>query len=499
VLHLLAATLLWWALSPAQFAARCSPSAAGAAGFVSRIATDPELRDAARRCAIQARIGELSARYAPRAARLPPAARAELAAREAELAQSEAALAHPPGDAASITVSQRSAAGIPPALLALFPRQRGGYAVPVDALGGTLLAWARSPQVRQAFYLARERLAASDAPALEHVAELQDRIAHLLGAESYADIDLTGGPFEVPEGIEKFVDETGAALAPAASAQRAAMQSAVRADQRDARYGLQPWDELRAGHLLAGPAPAPPLDAALGAARTFGLAFAPLGGGSGWAPGVAGYAVSDAATGRPLGALYVDLYARAGKRGAPGAYPLGSSGAAVIADWPPPDPSSQGGPNALDARDLFASIGTAVGLLLAPSAEPRGDRAATVALTARIFEELAGPISPGARAYEAERLLAAAGLQSAYESRVAAADPAALPAGGQMRVETAWAAVYGEDLAEAFAADPAAAAARYRATLLSPHGRSLDEAMTAFLGRAALPDAFFAGIGVPQP
>ena len=189
------------------------------------------------------------------------------------------------------------------------------------------LTQSTNEDARRAYYMAfNNRAAAANVPLLEQAIAVRDRLAHLLGFETWADYRLADRMAGTPARVEKFIGSTTTALQPAVASQIDAMQNAVRAENRDSRAVLQPWDVKR-GEYLVSKAHAVDgnavrqyfpvqhtIDAVLDVYHTLlGVTFENVVPADAWAPGVLEYRVLDTASGTLLGITYFDLYPRPGK------------------------------------------------------------------------------------------------------------------------------------------------------------------------------------------
>jgi thimet oligopeptidase len=316
--------------------------------------------------------------------------RAEYVKLEAELHDLENAFGRNlDDDASAIDVSPRDAGGIAPNVLAGFARRRdGAYVVPVNSGTFDLLQSAENENVRRAYYDAyNNRAAALNVPVLERALAIRDRLAHLLGYETWADYRLADRMAGTPARVEKFIASTAAALQPAVAAEIGAMQDAIRADRRDGRAVLQPWDVKRGEYLVAKAHAVDgdevrqyfpvehTIDAVLDVYHTLlGVTFVKVVPGNVWAPGVLEYRVVDTASGKLLGLTYFDLYPRPGKFDYFANFPIlpvraGGAGrvpvAAIVGNWPKPAPGAPALLSHGDVVTFFHEFGHDLAALLA--------------------------------------------------------------------------------------------------------------------------------------
>ena len=273
-------------------------------------------------------------------------------------------------------------------------------------------------RLRRTYYQAYEKRAAAEARLVERTIALRDRVAHLLGYESWDDYRLAARMARTPDRVLKFLGEIDAVVIPAARADLAAL-TAIKAE-RTARptAKLEPWDILyydRVERSMRYPMQRGALRAYFPTRHTLAAVFDLLGGTLGvdfvrlpaavaWRSRVAVYRITDATGGRLLGTTYVDLHA----------LPPSSEGfryvtllparklpgggyrpevTAILGDVPPAAP---GRPSLLRYSDLvrlFGAAGSDVAALLSTAPYETLDVAADrdmANLPAQIFENYAG-------------------------------------------------------------------------------------------------------------
>jgi thimet oligopeptidase len=322
-------------------------------------------------------------------ARLSPARRAEFVKLESTLHDLENHFGQNlADDTTTIAINRRQIGGIGKDMLAGFSQANGAYVVPVNSGTYEFLTQSTNEDARRAYYIAfNNRAAAVNVPLLERAIAVRDRLAHLLGYETWADYRLSDRMAGTPGRVEKFIATTTTALQPAVARQIEAMQAAVRVENRDSRATLQPWDVKR-GEYLVDKAHAVDanavreyfpvqhtIDAVLDVYHTLlGINFEQVKPADAWAPGVLEYRVIDTASGKLLGLTYFDLYPRPGKfdyfanfpilpvRATPsGRVPI----AAIVGNWPKP---AAGSPALLSHDDVvtfFHEFGHDLAALLA--------------------------------------------------------------------------------------------------------------------------------------
>ncbi len=291
-------------------------------------------------------------------------------------------------DATTMELPSRQTNGLGSEMLAGFTHSNGGYTVPVNSGTYEFLTQSTSEDARRAYYMAfNNRAAAANVPLLEQAIAVRDRLAHLLGFETWADYRLADRMAGTPARVEKFIGSTTTALQPAVASQIDAMQNAVRAENRDSRAVLAPWDVKRGEYLLSKARAVDgnavrqyfpvqhTIDAVLDVYHTLlGVTFENVLPADSWAPGVLEYRVLDSASGKLLGITFFDLYPRPGKFDYFANFPIldvraTSSGrvpvAAIVGNWPKP---SAGSPALLSHSDVvtfFHEFGHDLAALLA--------------------------------------------------------------------------------------------------------------------------------------
>ncbi len=282
----------------------------------------------------------------------------------------------------------------------------------------TFLRHEPQERLRRAFYLAYEKRAAGDAKLVERAIALRDRIAHLLGYESWDDYRLATRMARTPDRVLKLLGEIDAALMPAARSDLAAL-TAIKAERTaDPAAKLEPWDLFyydRIERSMRYPLVRGALRAYFPARHTLaavfdllggtlGVDFVPLPGAVAWKSRVAVYQISDATDGRLLGTTYVDLHALPASyqgfryvtllpaRKLPGGG-FRPEVTAILGDVPPAAP---GKPSLLRYADLVRLFGAAGSNLAALLSTAPYETLAVAAdrdmanLPAQIFENYAG-------------------------------------------------------------------------------------------------------------
>jgi Zn-dependent oligopeptidase len=331
--------------------------------------------------------------------------------------------------------------------------------------------------------LVDERTAsAEDAALFAHAIALRDRMAHLLGYESWADFRL-------------------AAMVPGSLGQAQALLRALES--------AAPQRTERAARALP---LQPALDDALRVTGgEFGVDFLPEANVRAWDPSVLAYSVEDRATHRRIGTLYFDLYRRQGKLGQDATVavlPVRAQRPATIAvlmNWTPTARHARPSIDGDQLVSLFAQLGRAIALLL-PSSPYEALNEPTIEasqLDAALCERFARFVDAGAsNPFEFAAAIAAAKTDLEVHSNGPHVNAAGvsqvvrdeLMNGWDVRLYLRpWAEAYAEKLFAALTPNGTLdleAGMRYRSDLLAPARRDpLDAALTAFLGRPAQLDS----------
>ena len=163
---------------------------------------------------------------------------------------------------------------------------------------------------------------------LAEITQLRKEYASLFGAPSWADFVLRRRMAETPAKAETFLAEVKQAVQAREIAELEALRQAKAADLKQADgVKLNRWDvsfyteRVRQARFAvdqeAFRAYFPPQESLQFALRLverlMGVRYQRVAGAKAWHPEVQTYAVSDAATGKPLATLWVDLYPREGK------------------------------------------------------------------------------------------------------------------------------------------------------------------------------------------
>ncbi len=391
-----------------------------AQGFLYNISTDPKVRAASLKCSTDVGnvLSEISARpdlykalaaartsgtargavqqklqslwltaLARSGAGLPDAQRKTFVALQKKLTDDQNTFqANLGNDQSTITITAAQAQPLPPDFVAaaLKPAAAGGYTVPVnESTVGPFLQNETDAAARKEFYVTyNNRGGTANVKLLEDAIATRDRLAHLLGYPTWAAYVLADRMAGTPQRVESFLAEIDSALLVKARQERdedAALKGAP-LDQWDQTYyenQLQKTkyavdqNEIRqyfpVQHVI---------DSVLAIyEQLLGVKFAranvPV-----WQEQVQAYSVTDAASGRPLGRFYLDLFPRPGKYDHFANFPIiprrvlpdGTvrlAESAIVGNWPQPAPGKPALLQHGDVETFFHEFGHNMAAMLA--------------------------------------------------------------------------------------------------------------------------------------
>ena len=293
-------------------------------------------------------------------------------------------------DTTTIEIMRKQADGIPRDLLATYNRTRDGFIVPVNESTLSFLQYATGENVRKAYYLAyNDRAANANVPIFERAIAVRDRIAHLLGYESWADYQLADRMAGSSARVEKFLNSITQSLHASTQAEIDDMRVAIANDGHDPSATLEPWDVRRAEYLVTKEKASVDADevrqyfpvqhtiaAVLDIYHTLlGVDFTQVVPANAWTPDVLEYRVNDSQTGALLGYTYFDLYPRPGKYEHFANFPIlparvvaGNARvavAAIVGNWPRPAAGEPALLRHADVLTFFHEFGHDMATLLA--------------------------------------------------------------------------------------------------------------------------------------
>jgi thimet oligopeptidase len=294
-------------------------------------------------------------------------------------------------DTTAIAITAAQAQSLPSDFVAASLKKTadGGYSVPVnESTIGPFMQNETDEAARKAFYVAyNNRGGDVNVQLLQNAIATRDRLAHLLGYQTWAAYVLADRMAGSPKRVESFLSQIDAAILPKARQERAE-DAALKTAQFPGTQ-LEQWDQTYYENQLSKTKYAVDqneikqyfpvqhvVDSVLGIYQQllgvkFTKANVPV-----WHASVQAYDVADAATGKPLGRFYLDLFPRPGKYDHFANFPIiprrvmpdGSvrlAESAIVGNWPQPAP---GKPALLQHGDVvvfFHEFGHCMAAMLA--------------------------------------------------------------------------------------------------------------------------------------
>jgi thimet oligopeptidase len=294
-------------------------------------------------------------------------------------------------DATTVAITQEQAASLPTDFVAGLKKNGSQYFVPVNESTVSLfMKNERDEAARKAYSTAyANREAATNVSLLERAIAIRDRLAHLLGYQSWAAYQLSDRMAQSPARVMKFLNSLDATLLPKAKTEIATLTALKAKDTGNANTVLQPWDFAYYDNLLRKTQYAVDqnrvrqyfpvqhtIDSVLNIYHTLlGVDFKQITPANAWNPDVLEYSVSDSKTGRFIGLTYFDLYPRPGKYdhfANFGILPVRREGgqlrppiAAIVGNWPRPAPGHPALLSHDDVVTFFHEFGHNMATLLA--------------------------------------------------------------------------------------------------------------------------------------
>lgn len=299
-------------------------------------------------------------------AALPPARRAEFVQLSNQLTDMQSRFMQNLGnDQTTIAIAPAQASSLPADFVATFKKSGNDYIVPVnESTIGQFYADERDEAARKAYYYAyNNRAADKNTQLLESAIAIRDRLAHLLGYQSWAAYQLSDRMAKSPRRVETFLNSLDEQLLPKAKEEVARLQQIKAKETGDPNAVLQRWDfgyydnQLRKTQYAVDQNQIRQyfpvqhtIDAVLQIYHTLlGVDFKRVVPADAWNPDVIEYAVSDSKSGRLIGTTYFDLYPRPGKYDHFANFPLLPARrmpdgtyrppiSAIVGNWPKPAP-----------------------------------------------------------------------------------------------------------------------------------------------------------------
>jgi len=289
-------------------------------------------------------------------------------------------------DHSTMSITADQAQSLPPDFVAasLNKGADGGYTIPVnESTVGPFLQNETDAAARKTYYIAyNNRGGEANVKLLEDAIATRDQLAHLLGYHTWAAYVLADHMAGSPERVESFLAQIDAAILPKARQER---------DEDAALKGgpLDQWDQTYYENQLQKTKYAVdqnqikeyfPVQHVIDSVfaiyeQLLGVKFAranvPV-----WQSQVQSYNVTDAASGRPLGRFYLDLYPRPGKYDHFANFPIvprrvlpdGSvrlAESAIVGNWPQPAPGKPALLQHGDVETFFHEFGHNMAAMLA--------------------------------------------------------------------------------------------------------------------------------------
>jgi thimet oligopeptidase len=293
-----------------------------------------------------------------------------------------------------LTFSKAQLAGVPDDFLSQkgVKNDDGTYSIMANITWHylTVMENATNEQTRLQLQTARDNLArAENVPLLQQILVLRDTLAHKLGYKTWADYVIEIKMAKTAARAEDFLEKLKIGLQPKFDAEIAEFRALKVRETGDAGAQIHMWDwryyanQLKKEKYTVNEEELKvyfPYQNALDGMfriyqRIFGLKFQRLDAPYKWVPDLQLYAVSDSATGEPLGLFYLDMFPREGKYNhfaqfgiiegkllADGKYQRPT--VALICNFPSPQP---GKPSLLahqDVETLFHEFGHAMHSIL---------------------------------------------------------------------------------------------------------------------------------------
>jgi len=254
----------------------------------------------------------------------------------------------------------------------------------------TVMDNARPEATRQKLYLARNTLAKDvNVPLLQHILRLRHEIARMLGYQTWADYRIEPKMAGNAATAHTFLLDLNVGLQEKYTAELDALRELKEKETGQEEADLQPWDVRYYTNQLKKERYAVdaeqlrayfPYDAVLQGMfriyeQIFGLKITTLEAPQKWVEDLQLYAVTDAATGEPLGLLYMDMFPREGKYGHFAQFPIipgkrlpdgryQRPTAALICNFPKPAPGTPSLLTHSDVETLFHEFGHAMHTML---------------------------------------------------------------------------------------------------------------------------------------
>ena len=296
-------------------------------------------------------------------------------------------------DASTITITAAQAKPLPEGFVAGIKKSGTGYIVSVnESTIQTFLSNETDESARKDYYLTyNNRQAAANTPVLEQAIGVRDRLAHLLGYQTWAQYQLADRMAGTPQRVFKFLDDLDAKLLPKAREDLAGLAKLKAADTGNPNATINAWDTTYYNNMLQKKQYAVdqeaikqyfPVEKSIDGVmnlyhKLLGVTFVKVQNPASWnSNDVISYNVFDTASGKYIGQTYFDLYPRPGKFGHFANFPIVparrlANGAyrppvtAIVGNWPRPAPGHPALISHDDVVTFFHEFGHNLAALLA--------------------------------------------------------------------------------------------------------------------------------------
>lgn len=253
-----------------------------------------------------------------------------------------------------------------------------------------ILENAKSEDVRRRAYFIRSRLAQEkNVPLMAQMVAVRTDIAHRLGYKDWADYQTEPRMAKTGDAAVKFEEELVTGLQQKFTTEVATLQKLKVEETKSPDAKLQPWDVQYYTDKLKKQRYAVdteqlrvyfPYQQVLEGMfriyeRIFGLTFTEVAPPQVWAPGVKLFAVTDAASGTPMGLFYLDMFPREGKYNHFACFPISDGAlrldgvqetpvASLVCNFPPPSADHPSLLKHEDVETLFHEFGHVMHMVL---------------------------------------------------------------------------------------------------------------------------------------
>ncbi|HEV3154066.1 MAG TPA: M3 family metallopeptidase [Candidatus Baltobacteraceae bacterium] len=146
-------------------------------------------------------------------------------------------------DASTVDITAQQAQSLPPALVATLKKHGDGYTIDVNESTVTpFLNNEADPAARRTYYVAYFNRALPNVAVLEKAIAVRDRLAHLLGYDSWAAYQLADRMAQTPQRVFAFEKQLDAQLLPRSRDELATLGRLAPASANVAGDPMQPWD-----------------------------------------------------------------------------------------------------------------------------------------------------------------------------------------------------------------------------------------------------------------